>query len=155
MLTVADIIPLIGTRLDDGAIEGLFADRGHKLSDELDPAHPEDQRHYYEIPRYSLEMVLGDDDAIETIFFHLRGKQAGYPWALRNGLGRVSSRKAVLAAMGTPQRSGKPDPSDHAGCVGYDRFKVGQALLRFEYEADCESIRLITAMSPATAPSGE
>jgi hypothetical protein len=152
MPTVDDILPLIGTPLDQRVIEGLFAMRGQKFSDELDPGHPEDQRRYYEIPAYSLEMILGEGDVIDTIFFHVRGKQAGYPWAFRSGLGRASSRKAVLAVMGTPERSGKPEPDDATGCVGYDRFKIGNALVHFEYEADCESVRMITAMSVAAAP---
>jgi hypothetical protein len=153
MLTIDDILPLIGATLDEHAIEGLFGERGHKSSDELDPGHPEDQRHYYGIPAYSLEMILGTGGVIETIFFHLHGKQAGYPWASCSGLGRTSSRTAVLAAMGTPERSGKPAPGGDAACVGFDRFKVGHALLHFEYGVDCKSVRLITAMSPATAPN--
>jgi hypothetical protein len=152
MLTVDDIIPLVGTILDERAIERLMGKRGQRSSDELDPGHPEDQRHYYEIPDYGLEMILGDGDVIETIFFHLRRKQASYDWRLRSGLSRDSSRSEALAAMGTPERSGKPD--DESGCIGYDRFNVGNALLHFSYESDCRSIRLITAMSPATAPGG-
>lgn len=152
MLAVDDIIPLVSTRLDEHAIERIFGQRGHRSSDELDLGHPEDQGHYYEIPAYGLEMILGDGDAIETIFFHVRRKQDSYDWRLRSGLSRDSSRSEVLAAMGTPERSGKPD--DESGCVGYDRFRVGDALLHFSYELDCKSVRLMTAMSPATAPNG-
>lgn len=152
MLTIDDILPLIGTKLDESAIEHLFGERGWRFSNELDPDHAEDQRHYYGIRAFSLEMILGDGDVLRTIFFHLHGEQAGYPWALRNGLGRNSSRNAVLAAMGTPERSGKAEASDGKGCVWFDRFKVGPALLHFEYEEDCKSVQLITAMMMVAAP---
>ena len=83
MPSIDDILPLIGTPLDERSIQALFGEVGRRSSDELDDGHPEDQLHYYEIPAYSVEMILGDGETIQTIFFHLRGKQAGYPWALQ------------------------------------------------------------------------
>lgn len=153
MLTVDEVIPMLGNRLDERRIESLFGARGQKSASQLDPAHPEDQRHYYSLPEFGVQFILGGDEVITTIFFHVDGDEdvSPYPWTLRNAVTPTSTRKHVVELFGQPVRSGRADAENDFAPGGWDRFKLPEGLVHFQYAPNGNGISMITAMRAGPA----
>ena len=148
MLTVDDVLPLLGNRLDEHRIESLFGERGQKMATEA-RSFP---------PRRSAALLLpakfrGSVDIrrqrgiLATIFLFIEGDEgvSSYPWSFRNGLNPSSTEEDVIAAMGLP-KSGKADVDDGFATVRWDRYKLPKGLLHFQYDPEGNGISMVTAM---------
>jgi hypothetical protein len=153
MPTIEDILPILGSRLDEQVIQRLFGRLGQYSSNEIDPAHPEDQRHYYSVPQFGFQCVLGENGTIRTIFLHIEGDAdvSPYPWSFKIGLTSSSTRQEALALLGNPERSGR---ASQFAPGGWDRFAFGSKLLHLQYNEAGMGISMITAMKPEAAPGG-
>lgn len=154
MLTVDEVLPFLGCPLDQRRVESLFGTSGHRSADELDPSHPQDQRHYYSFPEFGIQFILGENDVIQTIFFHIEGDPdvAPYPWSFENGINPSSTRNDVLASFGRPERSGKPNADGTIAAEGWDRFKSYANFIHLQYATGGAGIAMITAMVAAASP---
>lgn len=153
MIAVDDFVTMLGRPLDEGLIFVLTGLRGVQLSDEIDPAHPEDQRHYYTVAKIGLELLI-KNSVIDTIFFHIVDdvNTPGFPWFLRNGVNFKSTRKDILELFGTPERSGSAEEKNKFAPHGWDRFDWAGGLIHFQYNESGSGLNLITAMRRESAP---
>jgi hypothetical protein len=148
MHTVDEVIPLLGSCLDEHRIESLFGLRGQDFVTEFEPGHPDDQRRYYLLPTIGLQFLLNETDIIETIFFVIEGDNhvGPYMWSFRNGVNPSSSRKEVLAALGQPDRSRQADTDDPSAPGGWDRFRLPTGLVHVQYKPGGVGVSMVTVM---------
>jgi hypothetical protein len=149
MPTINDIASLLGTAFDERHVKSLLGVRGEWVETEYDLGHLEDRRRYYVVRPFGLQMLVADDDTVETIFFSLDGDVDvdAYPWTFDRGLRSGFTRAGILAWYGTPSRSGPPQRFAPGGWDRYDK-NVTLGTIHFTYRADeLRSVSTITLFS--------
>jgi hypothetical protein len=145
MLYVEDMARLLGQPLQVKLVESLVGTLAVELTADLDPAHPEDERHHIVARAVGLQVGSGPDRVIRVVFCMVKGDRDvnGYAWSFRNGLRADSSRGDIRAAFGCPERTG-----GH-----WDRFVIPNlGIVHFQYKDETDGIDMITLMTPESAP---
>lgn len=150
-----DLLPLVGAPADGPAVRDRVAADGLAEDAEVPGAR------FFCGPPLGYEMSI-EDGRVVAVFLYA-GPQEGYaawPGELPGGLAAGATRADVLAALGTPEKSGGPSrggPLDPTGA--WDRFLLtppggpaGGAVAHFQYELGGDAVRKVTLMPPDAAP---
>jgi hypothetical protein len=149
MHTIDDVLPLLGTPLNEHHVESLFGARGQDTITDGEPGHPEDRRHYYNLPELGLQFLIQNGGIITTIFFHMEGDSdvRPYAWHFKNGLNPTSTREEVLTAFGMPERSSATDQKSHQFAPGgWDRFLLPRCIIHITYKQGNKGVSLVCSM---------
>jgi hypothetical protein len=132
MHSIDELVPLLGSPFDEKAIEAMFRVRGEELLTEFQPGHPEDQRRFYLLRPFGLQMLIDDAGLVDTLFFMIEGDDnvEPYAWSFRDRVNGSSKRADVLAVLGKPDRSGPDDSDNPFAPGGWDRFVTDFGLQR-------------------------
>ena len=152
MYFIDQVVPLLGSPFDENSIERIFGVRGKELLTQYEPGHPEDQRRYYILRQFGLQILIDSAGVVDSIFFMIDGDEniAPYPWSFsKGGLNGSSKRVEVLAALGKPDRSSQAELDDPFAPGGWDRFITAFGFIHVQYKALTAGISMVTFMRSA------
>lgn len=105
-------------------------------------------KRYIEMSDRGFAILVDGTDTAVTIQFFGDGAEAGYsPYmgVLPHDLRFDNSRQDVRDAMGEPERSSNGGPEEFGiKHRPWDWFAVGDRKIHFEFEDDCETIRMVS-----------
>lgn len=111
------------------------------------------QKRYIECPDQGFAVLIDTDDICRTIQLFSAGKEPSYsPYTgdLPGGVRFGTSREEARAIMGKPVKSSDGGPTSKFGIEHrpWDSFASDGVKVHFEYARNCQSILMVSIMSP-------
>jgi hypothetical protein len=155
MPSMSELIGLIGRSVKDTDVLAILAPLDVVPSVESDHEEGEIPRHWLQSRGFGFDIEHAPEGRITTVFLFVCGDEEHQPFRgeLVEKLSSVVNQNAVRMALGPPSIVREGLNISGLGSYGpADRYDLGAVLIHFEYRADNQQLRLITAMSADAVP---